>query len=33
MRNQLLAAQRMGVRAATINSANSDDWDSIERGY
>ena len=31
MRNQLLAAQRMGVRAATINSDNSDDWDSIER--
>lgn len=31
MRNQLLAAQRMGVRAATINSDNADDWDSIER--
>ena len=31
MRNQLLAAQRMGVRAATINSDNPDEWDSIER--
>lgn len=31
MRNQLLAAQRMGVRAATINSDNTDEWDSIER--
>jgi len=31
MRNQLLAAQRMGVRAATINSDNSDEWDSVER--
>ena len=31
MRNQLLAAQRMGVRAATINSDNPNDWDSIER--
>src|SRR5215213_9088314 len=32
MRNQLLAAQRMGVHAATINSDNPNDWDSIERG-
>jgi ATP-dependent DNA helicase RecQ len=31
MRNQLLAAQRMGVRAATINSDNSDEWDAVER--
>ena len=31
MRNQLLAAQRMGVRAATINSDNPDEWESIER--
>src|SRR5215208_4955543 len=32
MRNQLLAAERMGVHAATINSDNRNDWDSIERG-
>src|SRR5829696_5086349 len=31
MRNQLLAAQRMGVRADTINSANPDQWDIVER--
>ena len=31
MRNQLLAAQRMGVRAATINSDNSDEWETVER--
>ena len=31
MRNQLLAAQRMAVQAATINSDNLDEWDSIER--
>ena len=31
MRNQLLAAERMGVRAATINSGNQDEWDRIER--
>jgi ATP-dependent DNA helicase RecQ len=31
MRNQLLAARRMGVRAATINSDNLNEWDSIER--
>lgn len=29
MRNQLESAQRIGVRAQTINSTNSDDWDSI----
>ena len=26
MRNQLEAAERIGVRAATINSINRDDW-------
>ena len=31
MRNQLLAAQRMGVKAATINSDNSDDWHNVEQ--
>ncbi len=31
MRNQLLAADRMGVRAATINSDNPNEWDSVER--
>ncbi len=31
MRNQIAAAQRMGVRAATINSNNSEDWERIER--
>ena len=31
MRNQIEAAERMGVRAATINSANRDDWDG-DRG-
>lgn len=30
MRNQIEAAERMGVRAATINSDNQDDWDWIE---
>ena len=29
MRNQIEAAERMGVRAVTINSANRDDWDGI----
>jgi ATP-dependent DNA helicase RecQ len=29
MRNQIEAAERMGVRAATINSANRDQWDEI----
>jgi ATP-dependent DNA helicase RecQ len=32
MRNQIAAAERAGVRAATINSDNHDDWDDIERG-
>ena len=31
MRNQIAAAERMGVRAATINSDNQDDWTGIER--
>jgi ATP-dependent DNA helicase RecQ len=30
IRNQILMAERVGVRAATINSANRDDWDSVE---
>jgi ATP-dependent DNA helicase RecQ len=29
MRNQIAAADRLGVTAATINSANADDWDEI----
>lgn len=31
MRNQIAAAGRMGVRAATINSDNQDDWAEIEQ--
>ncbi len=30
MRNQIAAAERMGVRAATINSDNQDEWTRIE---
>ncbi len=30
MRNQLLMAEQAGIRAATINSANHDDWPAIE---
>lgn len=30
MRNQIAAAERMGVRAATINSDNQDDWGAVE---
>src|SRR5215217_1701896 len=30
MRNQIAAAERMGVRARTINSSNQADWDGIE---
>ncbi|KFE55390.1 RecQ family ATP-dependent DNA helicase [Pseudomonas syringae] len=30
MRNQVVAAERMGVRAATINSDNREDWAAIE---
>ena len=31
MRNQVQAATRAGIRAATINSANIDDWHQIEQ--
>lgn len=30
MRNQIAAAERMGVRAVTINSENRDDWQAVE---
>jgi len=30
MRNQIAAAERMGVRAVTINSDNQDDWATVE---
>lgn len=30
MRNQIAAAERMGVYAATINSDNKDDWTAVE---
>jgi ATP-dependent DNA helicase RecQ len=30
MRNQITAAERMGVRAATINSENTDEWPQVE---
>src|SRR6266481_3953227 len=30
MRNQMGQAERMGVRAATINSDNQDDWAKVE---
>ncbi len=30
MRNQIEAAERMGIRAATINSTNRDEWDQVE---
>lgn len=30
MRNQILMAGRIGVRAATIHSANRDDWEQVE---
>ena len=30
MRNQIAAAERMGVRAVTINSDNQDDWEGVE---
>ena len=30
MRNQIAAAERMGVRAATINSDNQDEWTAVE---
>jgi ATP-dependent DNA helicase RecQ len=31
MRDQVAAAERMGVRSATVNSTNIDDWAEIER--
>ena len=31
MRNQIAAAQRIGIRAETINSDNQDEWDRVER--
>lgn len=31
MRNQIAAAQRMGLKAVTINSDNTDDWATIEQ--
>jgi len=30
MRNQIAAAERMGVRAVTINSDNQDEWTNVE---
>ncbi|MFB9909283.1 RecQ family ATP-dependent DNA helicase [Allokutzneria oryzae] len=30
MRNQVAAAERAGVRAATINSANQEEWESVQ---
>ena len=30
MRNQIAAAERMGVRAVTINSDNAQEWDTVE---
>src|SRR3984885_680118 len=29
MRNQIEAAQRAGIKARTVNSANTDDWDQV----
>ena len=31
MRNQIAAAERMGIRAETINSDNQDRWEEVER--
>ena len=30
MRNQIVAAERMGVRAVTINSENQSAWQAVE---
>src|SRR6266404_4034620 len=30
MRNQILAAEKLGIRAATVHSENLDDWKQIE---
>ncbi len=32
MRNQIAAAEKMGVRAVTINSSNTSDWDRLIEG-
>src|SRR4029078_3345788 len=29
MRNQIAAAERLGVRAVTVNSTNRDEWDAV----
>src|SRR6185295_6101751 len=31
MRNQLLAAEKLGIRAVTIHSQNVDDWQEVEQ--
>ena len=31
MRNQIAAAQRIGVKSATINSSNTDAWEPIQK--
>src|SRR3954454_13510874 len=31
MRNQIAAAERLGIRALTVNSTNRDDWDGVRR--
>src|SRR4051795_4814469 len=31
MRNQIAAAERLGIRAVTVNSTNRDDWDEVGR--
>jgi ATP-dependent DNA helicase RecQ len=33
IRNQLLAAERLGLRAESINSDNKDEWDEIEADF
>ncbi len=32
MRNQIAMAERLGLRAATINSGNVDEWDAVSHG-
>ena len=31
MRNQILSAERIGIRAATINSSNQEEWDQVKQ--
>ena len=31
MRNQIAAAERMGIQAVTINSSNTDEWNEVKR--